>query len=118
MTDLRTDPAQAAAEALTEATDASFRAAELTRELGRLEADRHGMKDAAIRRLMLPPAEGEKGLARTPAEAIVNTDPAYRDYLLHIADRQAKLDETRDTIRTAHLRARLAVALLEQGVAA
>lgn len=118
MTDLRIDPAQAAIEALAEAQDESFRAAELTRELGRLEADRHGMKDAAIRRLMLPPAEGEKGLARTPAEAIVNTDAAYRDYLLHMADRQAKLDAARDAVRVAHLRARLAIALVEQAVAA
>lgn len=118
MTDLRANPAEAAEEALAEAAFESIRAAELTREIGKLEADRHERKDHAIRRLMVPAVAGEKGLSRTAAEAIVNSDPDYRAYLVHIADRQALLDQTRDRVRTAHLRARLAIALVEQGVAA
>lgn len=116
--DLIANPGERAMAALHVADDARLHAAMLTVEIGKLEANRHAVKVEAVKRLMQPTEAEPKGLSRTAAEGVVNSDPSYNDYLQHLEAKRAKLTETQDEVRIALATARLATALIECQVTA
>lgn len=80
------------------------------------ENNRHSVKLAAVERLMKPAVEGEKGMARTVAEAAATTDDKYRDYLNHLADLQMELERYRHEAEVARLRFRLIEQALRRAI--